>query len=73
MSSIKNTQIVSKIIPKKKQNDATCCAHNVFFFTTITFNIKTHKLQPKKKNDSIFQGKKKVPNQRKKMMHNPKK
>jgi hypothetical protein len=58
MSSIRNTQIVSKIIPKKKQNDATCCAHNVFFFTTITFNIKTHKLQPKKKNDSIFQGKK---------------
>jgi len=37
----------------------------VFFFTTITFNIKTCKLHPKKKNDSIFQGKEEVPNQRK--------
>jgi hypothetical protein len=31
----------------------------VFFFTTITFNIKTCKLHPKKKNDSILQGKRK--------------
>jgi hypothetical protein len=45
----------------------------VFFFTTITFNIKTCELHPKKKNYSIFQGKKEVPNNRKKMMHNPKK
>jgi len=29
----------------------------VFSFTTITFNIKTCKLHPKKKNDSLFQGK----------------
>jgi hypothetical protein len=45
----------------------------VFFFTTITFSIKTCKLHPKKKNIPFCKEKEEIPNQRKKMMHNPKK